>query len=378
LPMSPAMVVPTPEEIRALPKLDIHSHLSGSIGQKKLVELLEQRGNGETFTPFDCRLDVSNGLEKCFAYFDAVAKVVVDLATLKSTTLHVFDTFAADNCLYFEMRTSPKAFKSPSGEIISTKSQYLETIEQAIKEFSAYCEGRFGFVMEIKVILSVNRGIIKAIEDAQTQIDDIIDVSAKFPDLIVGVDICGNPHKHTAVPYIIPALLKRKEAFQKLPITYHLGEVECVEECQLVLQHMAALNIRRLGHCCFVPDDIRKKILAGGIHSNGGKVGIEICPTSNLVTRELASMAGHHWPIWQSDQILLSINTDDAGMFTCDITSECHDIATAFNLTREDVIKVQREAVESSFHPDKVKLLERFEAFLRKVEEEPPLKAKKI
>lgn len=371
------MVVPTVEEIRALPKIDIHSHLSGSIGQKKLVELLDQRGKGETFTPFDCRVDVSNGLEKCFAYFDAVAKVVTDLATLKATTLHVLDLFAADNCLYFEVRTSPKTFKSPSGEETS-KLQYLETIDEAIKEFHAYAEGRYGFVMEVLVLLSINRGIVKSTEDALAQIDDIIATSAKFPELVVGVDVCGNPHKHTAVPHIIPAMLQRKEAFQKLPITYHLAEVNCPDECQLVLDNMGILNIRRLGHCCFVPDEIRAKILAGGLHSDGGKMGIEICPTSNLVTRELTSMKGHHWPLWQSDQVLLSINTDDAGMFTCDITSECHDIASAFDLSRADLIKVQREALESSFHPNKAKLLERFEAFLRKVDQEPPAKVIKV
>lgn len=256
--------------------------------------------------------------------------------------------------------------------------QYLEAINEAIKEFEAYAGGRFGFVMEIKVLLSVNRGTVKSTEDALAQIDDILDMSAKFPDLVLGVDICGNPAKMTAVPYIIPALLQRKDAFKKLPITYHLAEVECPDECQLVLDHMEDLNIRRLGHCCFVPDNIREKILAGGIHSDGGKVGVELCPTSNLVTRELKDMLGHHWPKWQSDKILLSINTDDAGMFACDITSECHDLATAFNLTLEDLIDVQRQALESSFHPEKAKLLERFETLVSKLEQEPPSKVRKV
>merc|ERR1719262_615676 len=113
------MALPSLEEIRALPKLELHAHLSGSITQKKLIELLAQRGNGETFTPFDCREDVSNALTKCFDYFAKVAKVVCDLETLKSSTLHVFDTFAAENCFYFEIRTSPKTFNTPSG--VTTK-----------------------------------------------------------------------------------------------------------------------------------------------------------------------------------------------------------------------------------------------------------------
>jgi len=374
------MAVPTLEQVRALPKLELHAHLSGSITQKKLIELLEKRGNGDTFTPFDCREDVSNALVKCFDYFDKVAKVVIDLATLKDTTLHVFDTFAAENCLYLEFRTSPKAFKSPSGEITSTKFQYLETISLAISEFQAYAEKRFGFVMDIKILLSVNRGTVTCKEDALTQIDDILDTRSKFPGLVVGVDICGNPAKMTAVPYIIPALLERKAAFQDLPITYHLAEVVNEDECILVLQNMADLNIRRLGHCCFLSDNIREKILAGGIHKDGGKMGIELCPTSNLVTRELTSLEGHHWPDWwqKSDQVLLSINTDDTGLFSCDLTSENHDMAKVFKLTRDNLIDIQRQALHSSFHPDKAKLMERFDASLRRLEEavqEPAAKA---
>lgn len=375
------MAVPSLEEIRALPKIDQHAHLSGSITQQKLIQLLSERGNGDTFEPFDCRLDVSNALVKCFDYFDKVAKVVTDLATMKASALHVFDTFAAENTLYLELRTSPKAFKAPSGT--TTKLQYLETIQEAIVEFQGYAEERFGFVMDIKILLSVNRGIAKSKEQALEQIDDILDSVGKFPELVVGVDVCGNPAAATAVPFIIPALLERKKAFETLPITYHLAEVESREECELVLANMAALNIRRFGHCCFLPDDLRLKILAGGIHSDGGKVGIELCPTSNLVTKEMKSLDEHHWPDWwnKSDKVLISINTDDTGLFSCDLTSEVHDMAKVFKLTREDIINVQRQALESSFHPDKPGLMKRFEAFLKKSEEqitEPPVKAQKV
>merc|ERR1711971_1066785 len=109
-------------------------------------------------------------------------------------------------------------------------------------------------------------------------------------------------------------------------------------------------------------------------------VGIELCPTSNLVTRELQSLQQHHWPDWwkKSDQVLLSINTDDTGLFSCTLSSEFFDIAQAFNLTRADLIDVQRQALQSSFHRDKVKLSQRFEAWLEKLKteegSEPPAK----
>lgn len=355
------------EEIRALPKVELHAHLSGSITQDKLVQLLDKRGGEFTFTPFDCRVDVSNALKKCFDYFDKVAKVVTDLDTLKESTLHVLDTFAAENCVYLELRTSPKQFKTLSGE--STKLQYLETIKDAIDEFECYANERFGFVMETKVLLSVNRGTINSMDDALVQVDDILEMSSKFTDLVVGLDVGGNPAKASVVPYLIPAMLERKEAFSKLPVTFHTAEIKDDDECNLILNSMRKLNIRRLGHCCFLPDDCREKVLAGGIHKDGGPIGIELCPTSNLVTRELTSLEGHHFPCWwqKSDKVLLSINTDDTGLFSCNLSSEVHDLAKVFGLSRENLINIQQQAIQSSFHPDKKKLMQAFDAALSKL-----------
>mmetsp|Transcript_112713 Transcript_112713/g.319268 ORF Transcript_112713/g.319268 Transcript_112713/m.319268 type:complete len:370 (-) Transcript_112713:365-1474(-) len=357
-------MVPSFEEIRRLPKVELHAHLSGSITQQKLVEMLEKRGGGATFAPFDCREDVSNALVKCFDYFDKVAKVVADLETLKESTLHVLDTFAAENCLYLELRTSPKQFKTPAGE--SSKLQYLETVKAAIDEFHSYASERFGFVMEVRILLSVNRGTINSKEDALLQVDDILDMSNKFSDLVVGLDVGGNPSKPSVVPYLLPAMLERKQALSKLPVTFHTAEIKDDEESCAILNSMTELNIRRLGHCCFLPSGCRERLLAGGIHKDGGAIGIELCPTSNMVTRELPSLAGHHFPDWwrKSDGVLLSINTDDTGLFSCDLTSEVHDLAAAFGLTREDIVEIQRQAIRSSFHPDKGKLAQAFDAAL--------------
>eukprot|EP00971_Amphidinium_carterae_P288372 5724974-Amphidinium_carterae.1 len=153
-------------------------------------------------------------------------------------------------------------------------------------------------------------------------------------------------------------MLERKEVFKDLPVTFHTSEVVSAEEDAAIVNGMADLNIRRLGHVCFLADTCREKLLAGSVYADGAKVGIELCPTSNRVTRELSSLEKHHFPIWwkQSEHILLSINTDDTGLFSCTLSGEVYDIATAFHLTVEDVLEIQAQAIESSFHPDKGRL----------------------
>merc|ERR1712168_806507 len=93
------------ELVRQMPKLDLHSHLSGSISQDKLSQMFQQRC-GKTFHTFDCQQDFQTPEEAnrgCFEYFDAVSKVVTDLASLRDSTRSVLQSFADENCMYLEL-----------------------------------------------------------------------------------------------------------------------------------------------------------------------------------------------------------------------------------------------------------------------------------
>ncbi|CAE7347854.1 MAPDA [Symbiodinium pilosum] len=331
------------------------------------MEMLERRGDGATFTPFNCKADRTNALAKCFDYFAKVASVITDLEALKESTLHVLEHFAAERCIYLELRTSPKQFKVSSkdgSEKTTTKLQYLETVREAIDEFHAKAQERFGFVMEVKVLLSVDRGKVTSKESALAQIDDILVMHKEHSDLVVGIDICGNPHSPTVKPYLLPALLERSHTFQRLPITFHTAEILDDEESELIVESMRKLNVRRLGHVTYLPDKCRERIQRGIFDDIG--VGIEICPTSNMITKEIPSLEDHHFLDWwkKSDKILLSVNTDDVGLFSCDLSSEIYDLASAFHLSRSDVVEIQRQAILSAFHPDTKQLLRMFDDML--------------
>ncbi|CAE7567560.1 MAPDA [Symbiodinium natans] len=332
--------------------------------------MLERRGDGATFTPFNCKADRSDALAKCFSYFEKVASVITNLAALKESTLHVLHHFAAERCMYLELRTSPKQFKvssqngSDEGKELTTKLQYLETVREAIQEFHAKAQDQFGFVMEVKLLLSVDRGKVTSKESALAQIDDILVMHKEHSDLVVGIDICGNPHANTVKSHLLPALLERSHAFQRLPITFHTAEIPDDEESKMIIDSMCKLNIRRLGHVTYLPDSCRERVLQGVFEDSG--VGIELCPTSNMITKEIPSLEDHHFLDWwqKSDKIHLSVNTDDVGLFSCDLSSEIYDLATAFHLSRQDVISLQRQAIQSAFHPDRNGLSKMFEDML--------------
>ena len=402
------------KQVKALPKVELHAHLSGSITQKKLNEMLEVRGE-KKFELFDAvEASKSDTNEKAFDYFINVYRVLKDLDSLQECTKHILEEFHKNNCIYLEIRTEPKPFFNEKGEEVTTPYQYIKTVQTAIDKFHAICSVDKLPKMIVKLILSIKRdakylvqGFIKKPNPHSTEnsryypskdeteeecdakinvlvskIEQIEEFQTQFPDLIVGVDVCGNADYSTVAEYIIPALekcqIRNENIFRKLPITFHAGEVEDDEECDLILDKSKLLNIKRLGHCSFFKEYHIKRAIELNL-------GIEFCPTSNSFLKRMENLDEHYLKDWiqilkckenevskrneEEDistsllsEVGYSINTDDAGWFYCDLTSENYDIATALNLTIDDLKSLTRGAISSAFvsEEEKQKLLQSF------------------
>ena len=389
------------KQVKALPKVELHAHLSGSITQKKLNEMLEVRGE-KKFELFDVvEASKSDTNEKAFDYFINVYRVLKDLNSLQECTKHILEEYHKNNCIYLEIRTEPKPFFNEKGEEVTTPYQYIKTVQTAIDKFHAICSVDKLPKMIVKLILSIKRdakylvqGFIKKPNPHSTEnsryypskdeteeecdakinvlvskIEQIEEFQTQFPDLIVGVDVCGNADYSTVAEYIIPALekcqIRNENIFRKLPITFHAGEVEDDEECDLILDKSKLLNIKRLGHCSFFKEYHIKRAIELNL-------GIEFCPTSNSFLKRMENLDEHYLKDWiqilkckenevskrneEEDistsllsEVGYSINTDDAGWFYCDLTSENYDIATALNLTIDDLKSLTRGAISSAF-----------------------------
>uniref|UniRef100_A0A7S3K143 Adenosine deaminase domain-containing protein n=1 Tax=Aureoumbra lagunensis TaxID=44058 RepID=A0A7S3K143_9STRA len=312
-----------------LPKVELHAHLSGSIEQSWLSE------HDRTFSAID--VVGPRSLARCFEYFCAVAKVITNLESLEAATRQVLTNFANEGTMYIEIRTTPKRLNG------STENDYVATIQRVAMEIQ--------HKMDVKLLLSLDRGKITSLEDALHTIKKLVGLSQRFSDFVVGFDICGDPRVKSVQNYILPALYRIRPI---LPITFHTAEIRDDDEARAVLASAKDLNIKRLGHCCYLPQDVRRNLPSG--------MGIELCPTSNLVAMKIYDLTDHHFPhFWQtSSNLYVSINTDDRGLFKCSLSSELADIQKAFNLSFEDLVHIQRQGIASSFHPHPERLLDIF------------------
>ena len=144
-------------QVKALPKVELHAHLSGSITQEKLNETLDERGE-KKFELFDVvETKKSDTNQKAFDYFINVYRVLKDLDSLQKCTEHILEEFHKNNCIYLEIRTEPKPFFNGKGEEVTTPYQYIETVQTAINKFYAKCSSEKLPKMIVKLILSIKR-----------------------------------------------------------------------------------------------------------------------------------------------------------------------------------------------------------------------------
>lgn len=387
--------------IADLPKVELHAHLSGSVSWATLASLAPSLGDTPPKKP-DCTAD-------CFEYFAGLAKVITSLESLRFCTLAVLQDFAAENCVYLELRSTPKQFRrGPGSEELTAKHEYVETVVAAVKEFEASSRMKGASEpMCVRLLLSLDRGKLTTEEKAYDAIKETVELCTKYDDHVVGIDVCGDPAVRSLCTGLLPAMERyfvaegseEKRAFLKrFPLTVHTAEEPDEPsaegsgerpESRRIVDLMEALNIRRLGHVTYLSGEDRGRVQAiaaarsarEGEGEAASATCVELCPTSNVVTSSMGSLTEHHFPQWRKTPTAedptgdvtspgppcaVAICTDDTGLFQCNLRSELALLATTFHVSAQELVELQRQAIRASFCREETlrgAVLKRLDAF---------------
>ena len=80
-------------------------------------------------------------------------------------------------------------------------------------------------------------------------------------------------------------------------------------------------------------------------------IPLEVCPTSNICTGAVPSLAEHPFPVLRDAGVRVTLNTDDPGMFSTDLNREYVIAHEVFGLDATDLAELARESVRASFAP---------------------------
>ncbi|PGH06328.1 adenosine deaminase [Helicocarpus griseus UAMH5409] len=315
---------------RALPKIELHAHLTGSISRQCLREIwLQKKAQDPTFDVTDPYIAMPPGkvdftLKTFFNVFTSFTYLLcTDLPSLRYSTRSVLQDFRNDGVSYLELRTTPRE----SLQHGMTKEKYITTVLDTIDE----CRNN---QMSTYLIISVDRS--KTASDAM----EAVDLAIKYRNRgVVGVELGGNPMKGD-VSIFQPAFAKART--NGLKLTLHFAET-IFSASPNELNTLLSYRPDRLGHVIHVPEDVRDEIARR-------KIGLELCLSCNVHGKLIqGGFPDHHFGYWRHRDCPVMLSTDDVGFFGSPLSNEYLIAADNFNLSRGTLIDMCKKGVNTIF-----------------------------
>lgn len=169
---------------RALPKVELHAHIHGSIRPSTLAQVLQDEAQRNGTQPL--QLPRNRSLEECFEMFGLIHQVVVSRRVLRRIVIEAVEDFAAENVKYLELRSTPRDLPQDG----ATRADYVDEVVSALDE----CRARKDLDIEVRLLLSINRN--QSLLLAEDTVDMALERKNKQNcPFIVGIDLSGNSER---------------------------------------------------------------------------------------------------------------------------------------------------------------------------------------
>jgi adenosine deaminase len=190
----------------------------------------------------------------------------------------------------------------------------------------------------VGLILIIQRTLSPQVAEA------VVDFAITHKNTIVGLDLADNEDGFEARPF--EAAFQRAKA-AGLHITVHAGEVPTPQALINMEESILRLGAERIGHGI---QAIKSPLVLELLRKH--QVTLEVCPTSNYLTQVVPKLAQHPLRSLQQEGILLTISTDDPGIFDYTLAQEIQAVEEVLGFSKDEIRQFQRNAFRASFVSD--------------------------
>ena len=179
-------------------------------------------------------------------------------------------------------------------------------------------------------------------------------------DGVVGFDLAGAEEGHPPAEHL--------EAFR----TVHRGGLRCTVHAgegsglPSIREALLQCHAERLGHGVRIADDVRvapdgsAELGPLAAYVRDRRVPLELCPTSNVHTGVVASVADHPVDLLRRLRFRVTVSTDNRLMSGVSLSSELSALVDAFGYGPTELQQLTVSAAKSAFLPydERVRLIE--------------------
>ncbi len=322
--------------LTALPKVELHVHLEGSITPVVALELARRNGirlpgsergadglrDAYVFRSFRDFLRLYINVSRCLVTVRDIRDVVVDLAS----------RHAAMGVRYAEVTFTPQTHRM--------RGIGADVLWAGLAQGRAEARSQHGVVY--RWVFDVVRSMP---QQAEATVDFAIGMDARDRGSVIGLGVGGPEADHYPMEAIGRAFDRgRARGFASLP---HAGENAGAQSIWTAVRRLGA---DRIGHGVRCLED---PALVEHLRDHG--IALEVCPSSNVALGVSPSIGAHPVSQLLEAGVPVTLGSDDPPMFGTDLVAEYQRCIDAFGWDDATVRHVVRTGIERSYAPDELK-----------------------
>lgn len=318
-------------QIRQLPKVELHRHMDCSVRWSTLVELAPRLGmpwpqslkeQKEQFLVTEPMKDLGSVLNK----FLNTQKIYASEEILERIAFEACEDAFNDGVIILELRYAPTYIQDGHGLAFQhIHNAIVRGIEKAMKIYP----------MTVGLLGTVQR--IKSYKEAESVLNFMLDNK----DTFLGIDLADNEEGFD--PKVFAPLFQKAKA-EGLRVTIHSGEIPNPLSAQWVRDSIEVLGAERIGHGIQI---IQSPEVIDYVARH--KIPLEVCPLSNWLTNSFSSIAAHPIRKLMEQGIVITINSDDPGVFASTLSDDYEILHRYHEFSLEEFKAINRIAFDASF-----------------------------
>ena len=318
------------EAIRALPKVELHCHIEGTMRPATVAALATRNGIAlPTADPNDLyTYENLTGFLKVFWLVQSVLATPGDWERLAYESL--IDG-AAHGLAHRE------AFFTPARHL--AEGQDLGSIVAALDRGLALAEAETGATCTLILDFDRAYGPAAALEQADAM-HALRRAAAPGTNRVVGVGMDSTELGIDPATFAPAYAVATKAGLRK---TAHQGENSAASAIATAVD---VLGCERIDHGISIFGD--PELVA---RFAAERIPLTVCPNANVRINPdvCASLVDHVYPRMRAAGLLATLNTDDPGLTDLDLTQEYANVASAFGYGWDDLVAIALDGVESSW-----------------------------
>lgn len=321
-----------------LPKTELHLHLEGAISPTTLLTLVNKYGTSKHIVEQEALAEQLRfrNFEQFLETWMWMTESVREPDDFILIAQGVAEHLATLGVVYAELHFSPPDFMRHGLDICSIATAVrtgLDSVESG---------PRVGLIIDLCRQYGPEAGA--------RWLEEAAEVSTQAG--IIGVGLGGPEHLAPPEPY---EGLFRRAAELGFRRVAHAGEAASSESVWGALRKLGA---ERIGHGVrSIEDEDLIKYLAKN------QIPIEVCPTSNVCTRAVASLKDHPIRLLFDAGVKITLSSDDPTFFCANIVDEYNLLRERFGFTDQELLQIARNGFEEAFleENERKKLLTNFD-----------------